>query len=135
MKGNDVRSRLCKWLDMCLGMLNHEVHVKDRLGHLAQALHNAGSQGDVRHKRPIHHVDVDVLRTCLLHAAHIRAEVCKVRRKNGRRNDGRTLDVNVLFFHHFLFVLVFMFVCHWVLLFLLCSEFIEQCDVGIVPLA
>ena len=120
---------------MRLGMLDHEVHVKDRLGHLAQALHDAGSQGDVRHKRPVHHIDMDVLRACLLYAAHIRAEVCKVRRENGRRNDGWTLDVNVLFFHHFLFVLVFMFVCHWVLLFLLCSEFIEQCDVGIVPLA
>ena len=43
MERNDVRSRLCERLDMRLGMLDHEVHVKDRLGHLAQALHDAGS--------------------------------------------------------------------------------------------
>ena len=111
MKGNDVRSRTCKALDVCLGVLDHQMHVKDRLGHLAQTLDHTCTHRDVRHKRPVHHIDVDVLCSRLLDAAHLCPEIRKIRREDGRCNNRRTRNVDMLLFLYNLFF-VFVFMCH-----------------------
>ena len=111
MKGDDVRPRARKALDVRLGVLDHQMHVKDRLGHLAQALDHTCAHRDVRHKRPIHHVNVDVLCSRLLDAAYLCPEIRKIRREDGRCNNRRTLNVDMLLFLYNLFF-VFVFMCH-----------------------
>ena len=114
VKRDDVRARLSKRLDVRLGVLNHEMYVKDRLGDLAEALHNTRAHRDIRHKRPVHHVDVDVLCPRLLHAAYICTEIGEICREERRRDDGRPLDMDVRFLlmQMLVFVCLFMFVYH-----------------------
>ena len=111
MKGDDVRPRARKTLNVCLWVLDHQMHVKDRLGHLAQTLDHTCTHRDIRHKRPVHHIDVDVLCSRFLDAAHLCPEIRKIRREDGRRNNRWTLNVDMLLFLHHLFF-VFVFMCH-----------------------
>ena len=53
-----VRSRLGKVGDVAVRLLDHQVYIQRKSGHAAHSCHNGRPKGDIRHKVPVHHIDV-----------------------------------------------------------------------------
>ena len=67
----DICARFSKRLDLCLRMLNHEMHVKDGIRRLSKAFDDGRSNRDIGHERAVHNIDVNVIRARIGHAFHL----------------------------------------------------------------
>ena len=86
MKRDDVGARLGKRLNLRLGVLHHKVHIEDGICHLAQALHYGRADGDIRHERAIHNIDMHILRTSIRNLFHLVGQMGEVGGKDRGSN-------------------------------------------------
>ena len=61
MDGQQVGPRLGKVLDVAQGLVDHQVHIQEHVGALADGLDHRDADGDVGHKAAVHHVHVEVI--------------------------------------------------------------------------
>ncbi len=58
---DDIGSRFSEALDVTLRRLDHQMNVERRRRHATEGRHDGLTDGDIRDKTPIHHVDVDII--------------------------------------------------------------------------
>ena len=71
---NDVGAGLGEFRHIFFRLHDHQVNVESLLGDRAQGLHNQGADGDIGHKAPIHHIDMDPVGAGFVHSPHILTE-------------------------------------------------------------
>ena len=81
MKGDDVRARVGKIVDVGKRVGNHEVDVKGLVGVGAHPFDNGSAEGEVRHKVAVHHVEVHPVGACLVHAFYFLSHPREVARE------------------------------------------------------
>src|ERR1700751_3785601 len=81
MHAYPVRSGVAKCRDKFIGILDHQVAIEGKTRDLAQRLDDRRSERNVRHKVPIHYVDMDDRATAALCSRNFVCETSKIRRK------------------------------------------------------
>ncbi len=84
MEINNIRARLRKLLCIPFRLCNHQMHVKHHFACLANALDDRHAKGNIRHKYPIHHVQMQVRHASLLQQGKLFAHARKICRKQRR---------------------------------------------------
>src|SRR5262249_59021975 len=68
---------------------DHQVHVEHLFGVRAQRLHHVGTDGDIGHEVPVHHVDMHPVGAGGVERAHLLAELGEVGGQDRRGDDER----------------------------------------------
>ena len=84
MDGEQVRPRLGKGVDIPGGVGDHQMHVQEHVGGLAQGLHHRHADGDVGDELAVHHVHMHPVGSGNLF--DIPFQIGEIGRKNGRCN-------------------------------------------------
>ena len=90
MHGDLVAAGFCKGFEIGVAGRDHQMRVKDLLGVRAHRLDDVGAVGNVRHKMPVHHVEMDPVGAGGVDRADLFAEPGKIRRQDRRRDDEGT---------------------------------------------
>jgi hypothetical protein len=88
MDRDDIGTGLGKGLQIGLGRGDHQMHIKGHFGVLAQRFDQAGAEGDIGHKMPIHDVEMQPIRAGGLHRAHLLGQPAEVGGKKAGANAG-----------------------------------------------
>ena len=72
--GDDVGAGLGEGFEIGIARRDHQVHVERLSGVRAQRLHDVGTDRDVGHEVPVHHVDMDPVGAGGIDRAHLLAE-------------------------------------------------------------
>ena len=82
MYGQPVGARRSKLVYIALRFSDHQMNVKKLIRYLTQRLDNGKSKGNGWNKNPIHNVNMNIFRTCLIRFFYLFAKSCKIRCKN-----------------------------------------------------
>lgn len=82
--GYPVRARLGKLGNKPIGVLDHQMHIKDGISHRPQPFNNRRPNRDVGHKMPIHHVQVNDGCAAFDGGENVIGQVGKIGRENRR---------------------------------------------------
>jgi hypothetical protein len=84
---DDVGAGLGKGLEIGIAGRDHQVHVEHLFGVRAQRLHHVGTDGNIGHEVPVHHVDMDPVGAGGVERTHFLAELGEVGGQNRRGDD------------------------------------------------
>ena len=84
MHRDPVSSGLSKVWNKAVSVLNHQVHVKDSIGHRPQPLYDRRANCNVGHKMPIHHIKMNDGCATLDGGQNVVGQVGKIGRQNRR---------------------------------------------------
>jgi hypothetical protein len=86
MDRDDIRASLRESGQIRIARRDHEMHIKRYACVPPQGAYHGRSNGDIRHKMAIHHIDVDPISARSDDRADFLAEIRKVSGKNRRRD-------------------------------------------------
>src|SRR5579864_6729582 len=86
VNGDHVGAGLGECLYVKLRVLDHEMHIQRQTGCLPQRRYHRNADGDIWHKMPVHHVDMQHRRSSPLDRANPFPEACEISGENRRRN-------------------------------------------------
>ena len=78
MKGDQIRARVRKGVDIVERMGDHQMHVKQKARPGAQRADNGGADCNIGYKVPVHHINMQHIRAGLLHTAHFLRKLRKI---------------------------------------------------------
>ena len=87
MHGNDIRPRCCKRRDLPLRLCDHQVRVEHAALRLAEGLDRIRSEGEVGNEHPIHHIEVNPMRSGLVNTGDFLAHRAKIGSQQRRCDD------------------------------------------------
>jgi hypothetical protein len=87
---NPVGPRISKLGNELIGLLNHEMHVENRLSSWTQGFHNRRTDRKVRDKMPVHYIQVDDRTSAFKCRLNIFGQMSEV----GRKDRGCQFDQN-----------------------------------------
>ena len=90
MHGDVVAAGLGEGFEIGIARRDHQMRVEDLLGMRAHRLDDVGAVGNVRHKMPVHHVEMDPVGAGLIHRADFFAELGEIRSQDRRCDDEGT---------------------------------------------
>ena len=80
VNGDAVRASLDKQWSKAVGVRDHQMHVQSQPRELPQRGHNRGTDTQVWHEMPVHHVAMQRRDASGFHRAHLFAKARKIRR-------------------------------------------------------
>ena len=89
--GENVGPRLGEGVEELIDRRDHQMDVERLCRVRTQRLHDGGTDGEVRHKMAVHHVDMDPVGAGLIDCAHFFPELCEIGGEDRRSNDQRTM--------------------------------------------
>ena len=84
VNGQNIRSGLRESLDILIRIVYHQMDVEYHHRFPADGLDDRDTQGIIRDKMSVHHVDMQVLRACLLYLPYILAKCREIGGQDGR---------------------------------------------------
>ena len=86
VNGDAVGAGLGKRLDVGIDRRDHQMHVEGQRAVGSERRDDARADGQVGHEMPVHHIDMQPVRTGVRDRPHLLAKARKVSRQNGRRD-------------------------------------------------
>ena len=92
MNGHVIRARIHESFEKRVDRSDHQMHVERLVAVWAQRLDHVRSDREVRDVMPVHHVDMNPVRTRLVDRAHLFAQRGKIGGQNRRCDEGSGHD-------------------------------------------
>ena len=86
MRGQNICPCIRIGINIGVNRRDHQMHIHDRFYMRPKGLHRRRAKGEVRHKMPIHDIDMHPIRPLRLNGADLCTKIGKIRREN-RRGD------------------------------------------------
>ena len=86
MNRDRIRAAVSETLNKTFWLNDHQMHIKRHSRHSFDRRRHQGTHRNVRHKSPIHHVDMDPIGARFLRFYDLLAKPREIRRQNRRRN-------------------------------------------------
>jgi hypothetical protein len=86
-----IRARLDKFGNVPFRFHNHQMNVQGQPCRPADSFCDRQTEGDIRHKPPIHHVDVDKINSCALDGRNLFTQIKQVGAEDRRPNPDRVI--------------------------------------------
>ena len=78
MDGDDIRTCFYKTVDVTNWLVDHQMHVKDEIAVRTQCGNNRCAKADVRHKGTVHHVQMEIIGTCIGNLFDFRLQIGEI---------------------------------------------------------
>ena len=86
MEGDEIGAAFFQVGDIFLRLAYHNMHIKEQVAYRADALDDRHPERDIRHKVPVHHIDVQPVGAALFYTVQFFFQPGKIRRKHGGRD-------------------------------------------------
>ena len=78
VEGDDVGSRVAEFLEIAVGLNNHEMHVERLKCFFLNGLHQRNAVRDVRHEHPVHDVAMEPIGLTFIHHVDILRKIKEI---------------------------------------------------------